>query len=353
MGLDYGRQPGQAKGTADMAWQAMGLSSAGEMPVAFRLADAPGSDALLLADMVLPDGRKMGLHDVKGDIAIAGINDPRVIAAVKAGDKVTIDNSDILAVQTYHRHQVPNNNQYPVWDQFRGVDGKPLYPQRPMLLEGRMIIVENLWDREALPWQVDWYRQRIAEQTDGPIDKRVRIYMTDRALHGDHAKQDDPTRVVSYIGMLHQSLRDLAAWVQDGVEPPASTVYSVDNGQVEVPATAAERKGIQPVVALSANGGKAVRVKAGQPVKLTGTIAVPPGAGSVIAAQWDFDGKGAFSQTAPVAAGRQAATVSVTHTFDTPGTYFPVLRGVSQREGNTSLPFARLSNLDRVRVVVE
>jgi hypothetical protein len=42
----------------------------------------------------------------------------------------------------------------------------------------------------------------------------------------------------------------------------------------------------------------------------------------------------------------------VTHRFDTPGTYFPALRGISQRQGDTATPFARIQNLGRVRVVV-
>ncbi len=71
-------------------------------------------------------------------------------------------------------HQVPGP-EFAVWDQFRGADGKPLYPQRPMLLgplfvrftagspmsgtfEGKVIVLESLWDREAMPWQGDWYR---------------------------------------------------------------------------------------------------------------------------------------------------------------------------------------------------
>ncbi|MCB2076846.1 MAG: hypothetical protein KDE55_04000 [Novosphingobium sp.] len=369
MGLDFGRQPGQAKGTADLAWQAMGLSSAEDMPVAFRLADTPKSDALLLADLMLPDGRKLVLHDVKGNIAIAGINDPRLVVSVRVGDKVTVDNSDILAVQTYHRHQVPDNKQYPVWDQFRDKDGKPLYPQRPMILgpmftknavgsiptgkfDGKMILVENLWDREALPWQGDWYRQRVDEQAQGSLDERFRIWLTDRALHGDHAKQDDPTRVVSYIGMLHQSLRDLAAWVQDGVEPPASSNYKVVDGQIEVPASAEARKGIQPVVHLDANGAKRVEVPAGQPVAFTGKIAVPPGAGSIVAAQWDFEGTGEFVGESGLPMRLREHTVQATHSFAKPGTYFAVLKGVSQRQGDPDTPFARISDLDRVRVVV-
>jgi len=370
MGLDYGRQPGQAKGTADLAWQAAGVASAEEMPVAFRLADAAPDAWLLLSDLVLPSGQKLNVREVVGDIVVAGINDPRLLGAVRAGDAVTLDNSDILAVQTYHRHQVPANNQYPVWDQFRDANGQPLYPQRPMILgpqftrnavgslptgkfDGKVILIENLWDREALPWQADWYRARVKEQLGENIEDRFRLWFTDRALHGDHAQQDDPTRIVSYLGMLHQALRDLAAWVQDGVEPPRNTSYEVVDGQVVVPAGAPERKGIQPVVTLEVNGGKLAKVKAGEAVTLSGTIAVPPGTGSVIAAQWDFDGEGSFPVSSPVSSGKQQVRVSITHGFERPGTYYPVLRGVSQRDGNAQTPFARLQNLDRVRVIVK
>jgi len=44
-----------------------------------------------------------------------------------------IDNSNYLAVQTYHRHKVPTPDYYP-WNQYRGTDGKPIYPQRAILL---------------------------------------------------------------------------------------------------------------------------------------------------------------------------------------------------------------------------
>jgi hypothetical protein len=42
-----------------------------------------------------------------------------------------------------------------------------------------------------------------------------------------------------------------------------------------------------------------------------------------------------------------------TYTFSEPGTYFPVLRATSQREGDPNTPWARIENLDRVRVVVK
>lgn len=367
LGIDLGHTPGTAKGTADLAWQAMGLHSAGEMPVAVRLADRSDSKALLLSDLVLPSGKKVVLSDVHGDLAMLGINDPRLLASIKAGDAVKLDNSDILAVQYYHRHQMPDLAEYPVWRQFADAQGKPLYAQRRILLgplftksaagsvptgkfDGKVILVENLWDREALPWQGDWYRSQV--KANG-ADDRFRIWYTDRALHGDQSKQDDPSRVVSYIGVLQQALRDLAAWVEHGKAPPASTTYRIDNGQVVVPGDAATRQGIQPVVRLSANGGAVAKVAAGTTVRLTARIDVPPGTGSVVAVEWDFDGDGTFETPAVVPPGKKAVVaLSATHVYERPGTYFAVVRAASQREGDRRTAFARIQNLARVRIVV-
>ena len=370
MGLEIGRQPGQAKGTADLAWQAMGLNSADDMPVAFRLSNTPPEGWLLLSDLILPSGQKLNIREVVDDIVVAGINDPRLLVSVKTDDAVRLDNSDILAVQTYHRHQVPQGQEYPTWNQYRDENGEPLYPQRPMLLgplftrnavgsiptgqfDGKMIVVESLWDQEALPWQADWYRDRVKESLGDAIDQRYRLWMTDRALHGDHAQLDDPTRVVPYLGVLNQALRDLAAWVQLGVEPAQSTNYELVDGQIVVPEAASERAGIQPVVSLTVDGGQRIEVQPGQVFTLNGVIETPEGAGSVIEAQWDFDGAGSFPVKSPISEEQSKINVSITHSFDQPGTYFPVLRGVSQREGRAGLPQTRLYNLDRVRVVVK
>ena len=79
--------------------------------------------------------------------------------------------------------------------------------------------------------------------------------------------------------------------------PPASTSYRVIDGQVIIPPTAAERKGVQPVITLKAIGAEHAEVRVGQRVTFTGTIEVPPGAGSIVAAEWDFDGKGSFASS--------------------------------------------------------
>ncbi|HKN08334.1 MAG TPA: hypothetical protein VJ376_02475, partial [Pseudomonadota bacterium] len=288
---------------------------------------------------------------------------------IAPGNEVQVDNSNFLAAQTYHRHQVPGPD-FKVWDQFRGPDGKPIYPQRPMLLgpmfvaatagslqsgrfHGKMIVVESLWDREAMPWQADWYRTKVQQNLGDKTDDNLRLWYTDHALHGDDTKQEDPTRTVSYLGVLQQALRDLSAWVEKDTPPPATTSYRIDDGQVIVPASAAERHGIQPVVTLKANGGERAEVAVGQPVTFIGVIEVPPGAGGVVAAEWDFDGVGTFAATSQVPRGAKTATVTITHRFANPGTYFPALRGISQRQGDASTPYARIQNLGRVRVVVK
>ena len=88
------------------------------------------------------------------------------------------------------------------------------------------------------------------------------------------AVEDDPTHTVSYLGVLQQALLDLSAWVEKGIAPAATTNYKIVDGQVVVPPTAEERKGIQPVVTVKANGGKRADVKVGEPVTFTAVVEV-------------------------------------------------------------------------------
>ena len=131
--------------------------------------------------------------------------------------------------------------------------------------EGKMIVVASLWDREAMPWQADWYRLQVQKGFGEKTDEHFRLWYTDRALHGDEPGVEDPSRVVSYQGVLQQALRDLASWVEKGVPPPATTTYRIDDGQVIVPAAAADRRGVQPVVLLRVNGGARAEVRVASP----------------------------------------------------------------------------------------
>jgi len=131
------------------------------------------------------------------------------------------------------------------------------------------------------------------------------------------------------------------------------TKYSiVDGAQVVVPPTAGERKGMQPVVHLDVNGGERADITVGDTVTFTALIQVPPGAGKVVSAAWDFYGVGDYPLPADIGTIRPSVKLKVTHTYDEPGTYFPVLRAASQRDGNPDDSFTQVLNLDRVRVVV-
>ncbi|MVM33740.1 hypothetical protein GO755_27125 [Spirosoma sp. HMF4905] len=375
LGLVQGPLPGEAHGTADAAWKAIG-EKGGTMPVAFQLDSPLPAVQFLGGELIIKSGAAAGktllLTQIAGDKVVLGTNDLKLLAQIKSGDEVQVDNSNFLAAQTYHRHQVPGKD-YPVWDQFRDATGKPIYPQRPMLIgplmamgatgtlqsgkfKGKMILVESLWDTEAYPWQADWYRSKVKETLGDSLDNHFRLWFTDHANHADYIQPGDPTHIVSYLGVLQQALRDLSLWVEKGVAPPANTTHDVVDGQVVVPASATARKGIQPVIDLRVNGRKQIEVPTGQPVNFMAQIEVPPNTGKVVSAEWDFEGVGTFPVKGKLESATKAGsptTVKATYTFSKPGTYFTILRAASQRQGDTKTPYARIKNLDRVRVVVK
>jgi hypothetical protein len=93
-------------------------------------------------------------------------------------------------------------------------------------------------------------------------------------------------------------------------------------------------------------------VAVGEAVELVGDVDVPPGAGVVVSAEWDFDGSGAFADAESFADGAPSRHVARTRAFDAPGTYFVTLRAAAQREEAVGSPYGRALNLARVRVVV-
>ncbi|WP_425826640.1 Tat pathway signal sequence domain protein [Streptomyces fractus] len=364
-----GTDDGAARGNVDNSFAA---DSTGETVTGLRLATPAPADSQG-AQLAVRSGRLAGsslpLSEVRGDTALLaqelGGADPALLAP---GDEIEIDNSDFLAAQTYHRHQVPGP-AYAVWDQFRHADGTPRHPQRPVLAgplftgsamgalptgrpHGKMIAVCSLLDREAFPWQGDWYRSRVREHLGEDGERaNFRLWYTDHALHGDVEAQEDPTHTVSYLGVLHQALRDLAAWVEDGTEPPATTAYAVHEGQVHVPEAAHDRRGIQPVARLTADAEARADIKAGQEVLLRAEITCPPGGGSVVAAAWDLDGTGAFAAVEAIAPGPRVV-LERREAFAEPGTHFVTLRASAHRAADRDTPFGRLDTLARVRVVV-
>jgi hypothetical protein len=345
-------------------------------PAALRMANLPTGN-LQGASIIVKSGGAQGhilyIAGVVGDMVMIGFGAGhfQAMAALRPGDDVVIDNSIYLATQTYHRHQLQPPEYY-VWNQFKGPNGKPIYPQRPKLLvdrvlsgggtmsgnfNGKMIVLQALMDEAAYPWQADWYRTRIKAALGSQFEERYRLYFIDNTMHttqtaspGD-ARPVATTRVISYQGALQQALRDLSAWVEKGTAPPDSTSYKVDDGQVHVPATARERKGIQPVVSVQANGGARAELPAGQTVTFHADIEVPSKTGVIVKAEWDFEGTGDYPVVSEIKP-ESRMTVTTTYTFSKPGTYFPALRVTCSRHGDRDSPYAQVQNLGRVRVVV-
>lgn len=335
------------------------------------LAEVPGQD-FADAKLYLLSGESAGKRLPLGPVAGATVGfsptvDRAVLATVRPGDRVRIDNSLALALQTHQRHQVPGPDLYG-WDQFRGPDGEPVYPQRATLIgpmaaahtcgapvtgrvTGKVLALQCLLDIDAFAWQADWYRTTVREALGDGFEDSFALWFIDRAQHDDPQTAAGRAHVTSFRGALQQGLRDLAAWVEGG-ERPRDTRYEVHDTQVVVPASAADRGGIQPVVELLADGGPRAEVACGRPVTLTATIEVPPGAGTVIAAEWDVQGRGEFADAEPLDGTRRSVTVTRTQVYDRPGTYFPVVRAASHRDGDTATPYARVQNLGRARVVV-
>ncbi len=293
-----------------------------------------------------------------------------ILSLLEKEDQIFLDNSDYIAMQTYHRHQVPSAD-YHAWDQFRDENGNLLYPQQKELLgpgfcgegtgcrqngeiQGKVIIVAMLMDEQAYPWQADWYRRKVASVKGGNEEDYIRLWYFDHAMHGDTEASVEKRRCVTYSAGLEQALLDLAAWVEKGVAPLPSTNYIVDGGNIEVPEDAKERGGLQPVAALTANGSRCAHVKAGEPVHFKAELKVPQDAGELTAVDWIFDDEEDFTQGCmELSKDRKTGVATASYSYNLPGTYFATARVKAERNGDKNAIFTQVRNLDRVRIIVE
>ena len=340
-------------------------------PRRIALADAPGRP-FVDAHLVLLGGPHAGRSFAIAEaddrtLVLANTSDPAVVAAIQAGDAVRIDNSWPLALQTYHRHQVPPTAEEYGWNQFRDEAGRPRYPQRDVLIgpifalsavgsllngdiQGKMLLVQSLMDIDAVPWCADWYRSQVRAALGAGFEDEFALWFIDHTQHDNPQTPLAHAHTVRLSGALQQGLRDLARWAETGARP-SDTRYRVTDSQVEVPAAAGERGGPQPVVELRANGAPRAEVKVGEPVEFMATVETPEGAGPVVAAEWDFEGRGTYPTRAELTPATRVS-VAAAHAFSRPGTYYPVLRAAAQRDGDAQSPYARVENIGRVRVVV-
>jgi hypothetical protein len=72
---------------------------------------------------------------------------------------------------------------------------------------------------------------------------------------------------------------------------------------------------------------------------------VPPGAGAIVAVDWDLDGSGLFAVS-----GANGRTLD--HAWNEQGVHFATVRVKSHRTGDANDPARTISNISRVRIVV-
>jgi hypothetical protein len=300
--------------------------------------------------------------DGEGEANLARFRD------VLPGDDVEVDNRKFLAYMYFARHHLMEDMQF---DALR-VDGKAIYPQHPVPLQsslmgvgysgkypGKLMWVHHTKDSSLWPPQGVVYREAVLRsQGEQGASERFRLRWCENAEHGPSMmvpslpNRASSTWLVDYMPHIEQSIADLIAWVEDGVDPVATNFDWQDN-KVLLSPDATERSGIQAVIAVTVNGAVRAEVRVGESVTLALTASVPPGAGTIIEADWDFDGTGEFPfKHDGVDGTKMSVTLSTTHSYDRPGEYFVTGRVHSHRTGDVNAKACRIPNVAQARVVV-
>src|ERR1700722_7538993 len=307
---------------------------------------------------------------VIGDALILDFANSSDLTGIQPGDTLHIDNRHFLAYCYSYRHQIdvdaPESRQFMV-------GGVPIYPQQEIGVQdvlvgvrlraefdGKAIYVGSVNDSMSSPigWPVTYAGQVRAKLGAAAAD-RMRVWLNEHATHSqasDRPPGNPPvatTRLVDWIGWVEQAMLDLINWVEHGAAPPADTRFVFEDGRIVLAEDAQERAGIQPVVSATANGSVATAVGVGGLVRLSAHAEAPPGAGTIVRLEWDFDGVGTWPHEDPAVDGSSSSIeCDVVHTFAHPGTYFPAVRATVHREGVLRPMHGAIPNLARVRVDV-
>lgn len=326
----------------------------------------PGASIRILSGKAA--GRQLYVTGVAGDTMIVdgfGADGNAKLIDVVEGDQVEVDNDAYLAYCYWYRHHIiPNEKGF---DQVL-VDGAPMFPQRPRItlptpfggsysarFEGKLIWMQHTHDTSLWPDQAILYAEGVTKY--GTPDN-FRLQWVENAEHIPPSflpasiVPAPSSRLIDYTGIIEQGLADLVAWVEKDVPPPASR-HDYVGGRLILPEEADERGGIQPVVKATANGGVRAEVKRGEEVQLAFVAAMPEALGTIVKAEWDFDGTASFPVSHDDIDGQERIVArQVTHIYDKPGTYFATARIAGHRDGTVGATTRLLYNLDRVRIVV-
>ena len=236
--------------------------------------------------------------------------------------------------------------------------GQPSGPVPTGRFTGKLFHLNNAYDSVVPPSNAVAYQALVREQVGQRVSDKYRLWFLDKAVHvplAQVAQGSAPvatTRLVSTEGALQQAVRDMIAWVESGREPPPNTEYKYDKGHFSLLPTAAAARGIQPVVTATVNSQSRIQVKANTQVSLEVDAEVPPGAGRIIRAEWDYDGSGEFPFLHEFDGRQPRIKLATMHAYPRPGTYFPSVRIIAHRDGDPKAETGRIEALGRVRVVV-
>jgi hypothetical protein len=313
-------------------------------------------------------GRSLYIAGVDGDVLTPyPVGYPELFNGVDIGDEIVFDNRDFVAFAHYWLH-TGESKEHPEL----GVDGRSIWPVRPHLatdessrlaasmqltgkFSGKMIFCNAALDVHVFVPTA--YPRLVREHLGDATEEHFRHWWIENSSHSPPAFQrvgqtDWLTRLVDYTGYIDQALRDIVAWVEDDVAPPHQQWEITRDNALVLPPTAEARGGIQPIARVTVNGNVRADVRVGEKVTLRGEAAVPPGNGTVVLAEWDFDQTATWPiQHEEVDGSSETIEVSVTHAYDRPGTYFPCFRVGSHRLGRLGAG-PPVYNIARARVVV-
>jgi hypothetical protein len=326
-------------------------------------------------------GRQMVIADVAGNALVPfGEKCPQLFEDVAPGDEVEIDNADWLAFCHLYLHNVEWNvpglhrddrRVPPDYERF-AVDGVPVHAQTGVAnydldvvtpFPGKMIYIGAVLDICIWPTITSSFDEYVRSVLGENVRDHYRLWWVENSTHARAemacALTGDPpefwrTRLVDYEAVGAAALTAVRRWVEDGIEPLADSAYTLTaDKHIMLPQDPELRGGVQPAVGLAVNGGGTrIEVAAGTEVKFDGYGIVPAGAGTIIEAAMDFEGTDTWPfQAANVDGSADRIEVHTAHVFETPGTYFPVLRIGSHLDGARRRGEA-IRNLARVRVVV-
>jgi hypothetical protein len=365
----------------------MQLATAGATPqspygLKSDLADArPARMAKLTVRTGKAAGREMVIASVTREGVLVPFAEmcPELFDGVEPGDELEIDNRDWIAFCHLYQHDVEWNvpglhgegtRVPPDYDRF-AVDENPIFPQVGTSLydlnevtpfPGKMIYIGATCDVAIWPSKITLFDEYVRKVFGDATEDHYRLWWVENSTHGRAemgcAADGAPpavwrTRLVDYEAVSAAALVAVRDWAERGIEPPAKTAYRMTaDKELVLPAAAAERGGVQPVVELRVGDGQRIEVKPGTEVSFEGSAEVPTGGGTIVEAEIDFESTDTWPFQADAADGSSdRIELRTTHVFDRPGTYFPTLRIGSHRDGSRHLGEA-VRNLARVRVVV-